>query len=174
MKKVILLFIITLSFSTVFAQSFGAVKGGHCYTLEVPNYMEKTFTLNEDATLQYQNTAKEAYVIVLDDDKDELKEYGMKFVDAHDFLDFFTKDYKKDAKVRKLGKASDFSINGNKCAQVDFSWEEEDENGIFNGYMLITAVETKGHFYKILCWTVNTNKDLLKEDFKKISQSLKD
>ena len=40
--------------------------------------------------------------------------------------------------------------------------------------MLITTVETKTHFYKILCWTLKENRDKLQKDFITIASSLKD
>ncbi|MCP2045619.1 hypothetical protein [Pontibacter sp. HSC-36F09] len=160
-----------VSFSAVQAQTqFTERKGGHSYSMEIPSYMVKTYELNDVASLQYFNKNKDAYAIVIEDSKDELETKGMMFENATDFLDSFTADYKKEEKRRKLSKTKAFESNGNKIAQNELKWTDED--GDF--FMLITAVETKTHFYKVICWTLAANAPQLKEDFKHLSESIKD
>lgn len=170
MKKIIVLLLLLHFTFYAFSQGFSRTEGGHSYTLEIPDYMMKTFQLNDVATLQYQNTSKEAYVIVIEDAKDHLQSVGMKFVDAKDFLDYFISDYKLGADKRKVGDITEFKSNNNGHAQVELTWYEDD----LDFYMLITAVETDTHFYKIMCWTSLKNIDNLKDDYLKISRSLKD
>ncbi|NBA88110.1 hypothetical protein GVN16_20225 [Emticicia sp. CRIBPO] len=138
--------------------------------MEIPDYLTKTYSLNEVATLQYMNSNKEAYVIVIEDSKELLESLGTKFVDSKDFLDNFTSTFHKDDKNRTLGSVSQFTANNNKHSQVEMTWE----NDGLNFYMIITGVETPTHFYKIMTWTISENKDLLKSDFLRISKSLKD
>lgn len=154
----------------LFSQGYTNKQGGHCFTMEIPDYMTKTYDLNDAASLQYQNTTKEAYVIVIEDPKDHLESLGMKFVNSKDFLDNFTKDYKNECEDKKLSSVTEFTSNGNGHAQVLLTWKEDAD--LY--YMIITAVETKTHFYKILCWTINDHFDLLKEDYLRISKSIKD
>lgn len=172
MRTIICGFIFTalVGMNTLKAQNFSTKQGGHCYTMSIPDYLTKTFELNDVASLQYQNTLKEAYVIVIHDTKEELEQAGMKFVNAKDFLDNFTKDYLKDVENRKLGDATEFVSNNNGHAQVELSWKDEDNEF----FMLITVVETKIAFYKILTWTLLENKDKLKADFIEMAKSLKD
>lgn len=167
----LLLFSIAILISTaVSSQGFSGKQGGHCYTLDIPDYMVKTYGLNDNATLQYQNTSKEAYTIVIVDTKDELEYLGLKFVDSRDFLDGFMADYMKDAKNRSQSSVTEFKSNNNSHSQVELRWEKDD----LKFYMLITVVETKTHFYKILCWTTLENVEKLKNDYLTISKSLKD
>ncbi|PVY39242.1 hypothetical protein [Pontibacter virosus] len=132
--------------------------------------MVKTYELNDVASSQYFNKNKEAYAIVIEDSKDELEVRGMRFENAVEFLDNFAADYKKEEKRRKLSKTKAFESNGNQIAQNELKWIDED--GEF--FMLITAVETKTHFYKVICWTLASNAPQLKEDFKHLSASIKD
>ena len=170
MKKIIVL-LLFLHFTVYsFSQSFSTKEGGHSYTLDIPDYMTKTFHLNDVATLQYQNTSKEAYVIVIEDAKVHLQSVGMKFVDAKDFLDYFISDYKSGADKRNVGDITEFKSNNNGHAQVELTWYEDD----LDFYMLITAVETDTYFYKIMCWTSLGYVDKLKDDYLRISRSLKD
>lgn len=169
--KTVIFFLLSLMISiNVFSQGFSIKQGGHCFTMDIPDYMTKTFELNETSSLQYQNTSKEAYVIVIDDAKDNLESLGIKFINSKDFLENFVTDYKKDSRKRKLSTITEFDFNGNGHAQVELTWK--DDNADF--YMLITVVETKTHFYKVMCWTINDNVVKLKDDYLKISKSLKD
>lgn len=170
MKKIyIILFLITFT-TYSFSQNFSTKKAGNCFSLEIPNYMAKTYDLNDVATLQYSNTVKEAYVIVIEDSKDELNSLSMIFQSPKEFLESFTKDYQLESENRSISEILEFENNGNRHAQVEMSWSAEDGNL----FMLITTVETKEHFYKILCWTLLEYKDKLKEDYLTISKSLKD
>lgn len=139
MKKIAVLSALLLLTFTGFAQTFSVKKGGHVYTLEIPDYLTKTFSLNEVASLQYMNTGKEAYVIVIEDSKELLESLGTKFVDSKDFLDGFTSNYHKDAKNRNLGPVTQFTANNNKHSQVEMTWENDglnflhDHHGSRNG-----------------------------------------
>lgn len=170
MKYLVLAIATLFVFSNSSAQQFATKKGGHCFTMDIPEYMTITYDLNDVATLQYQNTAKEAYVIAIDDSKNHLEFVGLKFMNAREFLDDFIGAYKKDADKRKQGEIKEFVANDNKHAQVELSWTDEE----LDYAMLITAVETKTHFYKILCWTLKEHKDKLEKDFIAIAASLKD
>lgn len=170
MKYLVTLLLINLILSTTSFGQLTAQKGGHCYTLDVPNYMVKTYELNDVASLQYMNAGKEAYVVVIEDSKDQLQSAGLKYVNAKDFLEFFLKDYNKDASDRKIGKISEFTSNDNSIAQAEFTWKDDKASY----FMITTAVESKSHFYKILTWTIADNKDSLKPDFMAIAKSLKD
>ncbi|MCO5252136.1 MAG: hypothetical protein M9949_12070 [Candidatus Kapabacteria bacterium] len=170
MKNIFLLVFIIILPSTIMAQSYSTQKGGHCYTLDIPDYMTKTYTLNDVASMQYQNIQREAYTMVIEDEKAQLESIGIKFVDAADFLDQFIVAYMVDSENRKTSKATTFNSNGNPCAQLELEWN--DEANAF--YMLITVVETKTHFYKVMSWTLAENKDKLKYDFQKTAKSLKD
>ncbi len=164
------LFTAVLFVGNAHAQTLSPVKGGHCFTLSVPTFLTKTYDLNDVASLQYQNTQRDAYLIVIYDEKGHLESVGVKFTDSKDFLDSFLADYMIDATNRKTTPAKVFQANGNGHAQSELTWSEDGANF----FMLVTAVETKEHFYKILCWTSATNKDRLLNDFVALSKTLKE
>lgn len=170
MKKLLILLFSVSSMAVASAQSLKTQKGGHCFTVDIPGYMVKTYDLNDVASLQYQNTLKEAYTIVIEDEKDQLRNYGLSFSDAKDFLDDFLADYLEGAENRNVSPITTFTANGNDHAQTELTWSNEGNDF----YMLITGVETSTHFYKILCWTLAANKESLKSDYFAISKSLKD
>jgi hypothetical protein len=168
MKKTILfLSILCISFH-LYSQSFSSQKGGNCFTIDIPDYMTKTYELNDNSSIQYINISKEAYMIVIEDSKEQLESKGMKFVSPKDFLENFLNDFKKDNNKRKLSAYVNFESNGNKHSQVEFTWEQEGTEF----YMLLTIAETNKHFYNIMCWTIMDNKKMLKDDYLKISKSI--
>ena len=76
----------------------------------------------------------------------------------------------KDASDRKLTKTIEGkTANGFDMAQDELSYTSE----ATKIWMLITVIETKGYFYKILTWSVAENKDNLKADYQKIVKSLR-
>ena len=152
------------------AQALTTRKGGHCYTMAVPDYMVRAYSLNDVATLQYQNTSIPAFTIVIEDEKSELESVGMKFTGARHFLENFTGDFKKDAAGRAVTQPVESAVNGNRQAQSELTWEE-DGSAYF---MLITAVETPTHFYKIMSWTTSAQRQRMDADFRKMAVSLRD
>ena len=75
-----------------------------------------------------------------------------------------------DAENREVSDVIDFENNGNTYSQVELTVETAD----VELFMLITAVESESHYYKILCWTMLEYKEKYKDDFKRIAQSIKD
>ena len=104
---------ITLCFNLSAQSNFAEKSGGHCFNMDIPDYMTKTYDLNEAASLQYQNLTKEAYAIAIVDFKDQLENLGMKFLNAKEFLDFFVKDYMLEVNDRKLTEITEFNANKN-------------------------------------------------------------
>lgn len=170
MKRLSIIILLVSTLSGYCQTKFAERIGGHVFKINIPDYMVKTYELNDVASIQYQNSTKEAYIIVIEDAKDQLESLGIKFTDSKDFLDEFVKDYKIDNENRSLKNATQFKANGNDCSQVELYWTEEETDF----FMLITAIESKTHFYKILNWTILDNADVLKKDFQVISRSLKD
>ena len=170
MKGFFLIISIILISTTGFAQNFEIKSGGHSYTVDIPEYMTKAFDLNDVATMEYKNIVKETYMIVIEDDKEELTSLGMSFTGASDFLQYFAADYYAGADNREMSNVVEFKSNGHGHAQVELTWSDPE----VDYYMLITAVETETHYYKILCWTLFEFQDQYREDFKRIAKSLKD
>ncbi len=166
--RAIILTVLVLCSQFLNAQNFEQKTGGHCFTLAIPDYLTKTYQLNDVASLQYMNASKEAYVMVIEDAKDHLNENGIKFTDSEDFLKNFIEDYQLESKNRKVGKIKNFESNDYGHSQVEMSWDSDGSSL----YMLITSVETPDHFYKILCWTLKEFKSKFKDDYQRISKSL--
>lgn len=171
MKKIFFALLITflaVSFFSASAQTKLVEKRiGHVYFLSVPDYMTVTKELNKSASLQYQNIMKEAYVIVIEDSKAELDELGMKFTDPQDFYEGFITDFTADLENKKFTGTKRIKVGKNDAVQSEVS-------ALFNSnpiWYLITVVESPTHFYKIISWSLEENKDKLKPDYIKMVNS---
>jgi len=169
-KKILMILVVSFCSVAVYAQSgnFKEKTIGHVYKISIPGYMVETNDLNDVATFQAQNTVKEAYVIVIEDSKVELKKAGMKFRGSKDFFAAFEKDFTD--KTTKKGKLKNLKINGYKAVQKEIAKKVNNLDIVY----LVTVVESKTHFYKVVCWTLADRKDKLIADYAKIAASLKD
>lgn len=168
--------ILCLFTATIFSQTkFEEQKVGHVYYMSVPDYMSKTLTLHDNAGLQYMNSIKEAYVLVIDEAKSDLEAVSLKFSNVQDYYDFMLKNYEKSLTDTKVKKAETIKINGYQAIQTELrgKFETEDKKQVSICYLL-TAVETKNYFYQIACWSTDENRDKLREDFKKMVSSLRE
>ncbi len=148
------------------------LKAGHVFYISVPEYMDKTYGLNDDATIQFKNVVKDVYGFVIEDTKETLAMVDMKFGSANEFYEHFIKDFLKDEDKRTVGTPKSSSKNGINFVETDVSYYDKDAKGDI--YYFVGIVETKDAFYKVLCFTSLENKDKVKADFQKILYSLKD
>jgi hypothetical protein len=156
-----------------FAQSnLVPYKAGHVFDISLPEYMSKTFGLNNSASIQYKSVVKDVYGFVILDTKEELKLAEMTFVSVNDFYDNFIKDFLKDEKKRRVSRVVYQTIGDVNFAESDASYY--DNSAKTEIYYLVGIVETKNAFYKVLSWCAGENKDKFKADFQKILYSVKD
>lgn len=164
------------SASQSFSQTkFVEQKAGHIIYMSVPDYMVKTSSLNDVASMQYMNKTKEAYVLVIEDEKGGLDVEGTKYANLKDFHDLVIESLKSEDANAQESKPTEFQQNGNKFYQTDLTvtLRTEDGKDIKVTY-LVTYVESKTHYYQILCWTLaGSYKDLV-GDFKKIASTIRD
>lgn len=176
MKKHLTLLLMLIGISAGFAQTkFSEKKAGHVFYIAVPDYMIKTVGLNDAALAQYMNSTKNAYLIVIADSKEDLELSGQKFESPKDFHDSNITSLKapENSPVETAGIT--FEVNGNKFFQSELkaALPQDDGSKLEISY-LVTYIESKTHFYQVLCWTLTPNFSSLLPDFKKIASSMKD
>lgn len=176
--KQLLFLTISTVFSTIpsFSQTkFIEQKAGHVIYMSLPEYMVKTTDLNDVASMQYMNKAKEAYVVVIEDAKEDLEADGTKYANLKEFHDSVIESLTSEDPKAKESKPTEFQQNGNKFYQTDLNATLQTEDGKeIKVTYLVTYVESKTHYYQILCWTLADNyKDLI-SNFKKIAASIRD
>jgi hypothetical protein len=174
MKKRIILatmcIILVLAGNELIAQEkgFSTKKLGNIIFVDVPDYMTKTFGLNDIAKVQYANSEKEAYTIIIEEDKDDIKTAGGSFENSQDYYNYFIKNFGIDSiAVLSESPAKSGKLNAYQ-AQISGHIDNLDL------FYLVTIVESPTHFYNIISWTVAENKNQLINDFKRIASSLKE
>lgn len=176
MKRIVSILTITLVLvtTTTFGQN-GLIeyKAGHSFNVSLPDYMSKTGGINSDAAIQYKNTVKDVYGIVIFDTKEELDLVEIKFSSTNEFYEDFMKDFViEEEEKRKVSKPQFLKKGDINFIECDVTYYDKDAQTEI--YYLVGIVETKTAYYKVLSWTSAKNKDKFKSDFQKILYSLKD
>lgn len=166
------IFILITSLASFAQTGYASHKAGHEFNISIPEYMTRTIGLNNSAIIQFKNSAKDVYAIVIEDNKEELKLADLNFAGIDDFYAYFIKDFLKDEQKRKIGKAKSKSIGAFRYIESEASYYDTDIKEEI--YYLIGVIETKTMYYKLLCYTSLSNKDAFKSDFQKILYSIND
>lgn len=175
MKRTITILTTTLVLiaSTAFAQTtMKEYKVGHVFYVNLPDYMSKTTGLNDAAIIQFKNSIKDIYCLVLEDNKEDLELAQMKFSSINDYYDNFIKDFLIKEKKRSISQPVSQTIGDNKFIECDATYYSKDAK--MDIYYFVGIVETKNAFYKVYCFGNLESKDKYKTDFQKILYSLKD
>jgi hypothetical protein len=168
MRSVLILFFLI---SIIFAQQTETIQGGSCFQLQIPSYFIKTFELNEDAILQYYHPVKDAYWLVIDQDKTMLQSRGVYFKDVKDYIENLLLDFQKNARNRNLGAVQLVSSNQDvNIAQSELTLTDNQGKDLV---FYIAVIETKDRYYKFYGWTSVANKSFLLPEFQSIVQSFK-
>ena len=185
MKKVVFLLIAVFIFTSCLDDikskfspeknvSFETVKIENRYRLKIPKYMKETTELNDDASLQYMNTFKEAYVIVIDEPKDS---FVTLFKDIDEYIDSISvlENYKKvqtesfESFVTgfKVYNEEKQKINGLNAITLNVDGAVED----FDVTYTYGFFEGKETLYMMLCWTEQSSKNKYKPTYKTMLES---
>ncbi|MFN8336771.1 MAG: hypothetical protein U0U09_16695 [Cyclobacteriaceae bacterium] len=172
MKNLILLFVaLTVVFGSK-AQTMKEYKGGHVFTINLPDYMIRTVGLNDVASIQYKSDDKDVAGFVIYDTKEELALAEVTFASVREFYDGFIADFLTDQENRQVSEPVSQTKAGINFIEADATYyDKELETEI---YYHVGVVETKKSFYKVLAWSAADKKDQFKADFQKILYSLKD
>ena len=160
-----------VSIITIAQTKFNSQKAGNVFSLEIPDYMNRTVGLNDVATVQYKNSVKDIYTIVIEDSKEELAIADIFYSSLKEFQEEFEKDFIKEEEKRSSSTPLFTTKNDNNFVEYEVSYYDQELK--IEVYYLVGIVETKSHFYKVLSWTNLANKDKFKVDFQKILYSLK-
>jgi hypothetical protein len=159
--------------TTTFAQTtMKEYKAGHVFNVSLPDYMTKTTGLNDDATIQFNNTIKDIAGFIIYDTKDELELVQMKFSSVNEFYDVFVKDFLKGQKKRTISQPIYQTVGDNKYVECEASYYSKESK--IDIYYYVGIVETKNAYYKLLCFGGMDSKEKYKADFQKILYSIKD
>ena len=173
MKKAICILILAFVTNISFGQT--AMKQhtvGHPIYISLPDYMNRTIGLNDNAVFQYKSEVKDVYGYVIEDNKEELKLAEMNFSSITEFYDEFIKGFVEGEEKVSQSKPISQKKGDINFIEADVSFSRKDAKTEI--YYHIGIVETKIAFYKVLSYCTLENKAKFKADFQKILYSLKD
>ncbi|TAF67313.1 MAG: hypothetical protein EAZ55_03060 [Cytophagales bacterium] len=130
-------------------------KVANLFSIGLVTYLDKVDNLNGDALLQYANSDRDVYIIVIADAKSELdQDYTM---DTH--FNYATNNIIKGFREPKPSEPVRERINDLYTYGRYITGIVNEENYIY--YLQI--VESKTHFYQILAWTQSKRIDAQRE-----------
>ena len=158
------------------------IKSNGLYKIDLPDYMEETFQLNNEASLQYQNLFKELYIIIVDEPKNEFHEaisqehYANEYTkDIQGYSDFLIDTYPEREVTRE--DLIPAKING-LDARI-FEMKETTEDGYDICFKAVN-IEGRANYYQVMVWTLAENKekyadliDTIINSFKEMNRSRK-
>ncbi len=152
---------------------------GGIYSMGVPKYMSKATALNEEASLQYQNIFKEAYVIVIDEDKQQFID-ALNGVDAFDSTRTIVENYADTQMqlttsamtVKDRKEIKSLTINGLSAATTELDADVEGVPASITYFL--TFLEGPDRLYMIMAWTLADKKDEHRDTFNEMARTFKD
>jgi hypothetical protein len=150
------------------------IKIGNDYSMNIPSFMSKTTRLNEEASLQFQNMFEEAYVIVIDENKQEFIDVYRE-LDAYDTLLSPVANYadtqiqltSSNMEVTSKNELKSYQINGLNAASIEIDAKVDNTAITY----FLTFVEGPDKLYMIMAWTLQNKKDEHRKTFDEMAKS---
>ncbi|MCU0433429.1 MAG: hypothetical protein MUC87_08255 [Bacteroidia bacterium] len=178
MKNLACLFLLILTFNACNTEpKVKTITIKNQYTLNIPEPFTPIANLNEEASLEYGNTADDFYVIVIDESK-------LSFREALE-LNGIEAEYKPD-----LQGYTDILINSLKQEMVDFKISELKDTVLnnlpaklanitgkvnaYDVYFQYAFIEGRNNFYQVMTWANLNKKDRYLNAMNKMVRSLKE
>lgn len=148
------------------------------YSMMIPKYMSKSTKLNDEASLQYQNLFKEAYIVVIDEPKEDFIK-TFKNLDSYNDSISVIQNYRtiqlgmihENAKIYSQSQPIPMKIDGCEAEQVEMVAEVE---GVPSKvYYLLTYIEGVHKVYMVMAWTLENRKNKLRPDYSYAISSFK-
>jgi len=149
------------------------------YSILLPKYLSKAANLNKDASLQYQNIFREAYVIVIDEPKDSFitlfKDLGL-YDESLTPLENYSNAQNKSLSdaTKEVVYDSGFSDKKINSLPAKFKKLQAKISGIdFEISYWNTYLESESKMYTIMCWTLSDRQKKYDDTFTKVINSFK-
>ena len=157
-------------------EDFRSVDVNNQYSMSIPSYMTKTSQLNDVASLQYQNTYKEAYVVIIDELKEDVIN-TFKALGDYDTLISMAKNYRniqlnflsEGLNIIKQHNSKSLLINGLEAESVEI--DAKLEGVVPEVTYFLTFIEGKENVYMSMAWTMKKQKKRYRPTFEKMIES---
>jgi hypothetical protein len=147
------------------------------YSLELPDFLSITDSLNPNASLQYQNIDKELFVIVIEEDR---KEFTRKIVankaeevyppNLKGYTDIINHSIGETIKISAKTEIEDLEINGLPAKNFTIEGQTLDKIPVYYSF---TVVRGENNYYQIAQWTAKNQKALFEKQMVQIAKSFK-
>lgn len=176
-KAKVIYFLLVVSLLTSCKDKMQTVNSDGDYTMELPLSFTKANDLNDGASLQYQNTFKELYVIVIDEPKTELIKALKKNLlettygnDLKGYSELIVDGMDASIAVEKLPDFKDTTINGLNAKLLSFE-------GLTSGnrvYWKLAFIEGNNNYHQVMVWTKAENQKKYEKEMTAIINSFKE
>lgn len=149
------------------------------FSISVPTTMQKTRTLNGDATLQLQNVKEELYLIVIKENKNEIDELFKATAIAGEGEDIFEgfSETTLEYLTSTLEELNPEELKLQSSMQHNLPTKKVDFTARISGldiYYKFSAFEGKENYYQVLTWTLKEYKAKNEETMNKMLDSFKE
>jgi len=158
------------------ADNYKEITVDELYKLSVPKYMKEMNNLNEEASLQYANIYKEAYTIVIHENKQdfidsfkEYDEYKEELSVIENYSQAQTNFFKESANIKEIEPYGLTEINGLDARQTKMKGNVEGQDITY----IIGYVEGEDNLYMIMSWTLLDRLARFENTFEAINSSFK-
>ena len=149
------------------------------YSIEIPSDLTISTSLNDQASLQYNNIYDEKYVIVIDEDKEDfidilksLGEYENGTNLANELANIQISSFGESLTISNQSKVIETEINGMNARLFAFDGTIpgiEESISYWTGYYV-----GEDNLYTVMAWTLKSEKSSFEKDANEILQSLKE
>jgi hypothetical protein len=164
MKPVLACALLLTLFSSCTKVKWAQVNVNEKYALQLPDYLEPG-TFYKQASLQFKNEEKEFYLVVLDESRAQIKEYGLEY-DLDTYFKVSARVLDSTEKVSPIRMV----LNADSARSAEFTGKISGNDVYYN----LVAVETKDNFYKLLIWMLKRDKELYAPDVTRIIHSFRE
>jgi hypothetical protein len=148
------------------------------YKMDVPAFMSKATTLNEAASLQYQNIFKEAYVIVIDEEKDafiqaykDLSAYDTARSVISNYTDTQIQSTTSELDVISQTEIKNFKVNGLNASSIEIDANLEGVQTPITYFL--SFIEGQKKLYFVMAWTLQDKKEKHRETFQEMVKTFR-
>ena len=131
--------------------------------ITVPDDWDAMTDLNDVAIIQAANLAKEQYIIVIDDTKEDFADPNLA-----QYSDITAQLIVDGLNAPEVDAPTELTINGYPALQKEIRGSIDNINVVY----LHTSVETPSHFYQVLTWTLKSRFDQNRSVLQEVTNSL--
>lgn len=149
-----------------------AVTINDLYSVEMPSNLAPLEDLQENASLQYGNKFKEVYTVVIDEDKESFNKAAEESGKKGNLTTYAqeTLSHYEGSRSFNLIESKDETINNLPAKTYEITAKVKGIDLYYN----LGVVEGKNHYYRVINWTLETNKDAQRENMNQVLKSFKE